>query len=518
MRSAILLTLFMTGLPVALAEDETQTSFQSVEVSRTPQVVVRIKVQQQAAFGDRDWLILELENLTGQPLEVENLNLEIKSDQFDAASDEKVSSDVLTTSNMRLLMGMSRTRSRPLRIRPGVFQTSAFLSDSSARSLGMPPESGLVVHARLHMTLSLTGLGKVTGPYETPTKFQFHWKFPGEDDIERLREQLRVALRSRPESPQRTDGFFPLLEARDISEAMTVQELLDGLQLRSGHDSAGAIVRHLNQHHADHPDTIAWFRERIPAMAARGFDIPQLLESAPQIWDSSFVEPLVSRIEREYGTSDRSFHITDRRLALLHFRDALGDGDISARLSAIVLNRTPLHPWCRNEENEAKKKAALIRRLGLTGDRDLIPDIACWLDCKARIYEPRDDSVYYASVANAPPSRVCDVTVKAILRLQRRDLHNELRRFEVAPSTEQIRQIMRSRGLSEPDATREAHIESDLAAYDQLTVALKEELGIPTSPAHPSNWPLPVHFSVLMLAGLMLKRVLQRLRRRKARA
>ena len=136
---------------------------------------------------------------------------------------------------------------------------------------------------------------------------------------------------------------------------------------------------------------------------------------APWLWDRKFIMPLVAMHELSHGPPFRELMVL-----YAHSSDWVNNRELPRRLSApllehfgMFLKRTPDQLI---ETKQLDYWAMYARDLGQTRDRDALPFLIPFLNCKEAFRDPQ--AALSSSLGMLPPSyRACDAALNAILMI-----------------------------------------------------------------------------------------------------
>lgn len=460
------LMILVSSLLVADVSVQPERPWTTVPIITQDPITVRLKVRKRASLSDENWIGFEFENTSGEPLKIKShdLRYRIESQRFNLRSGALVRSGGLASGTCHDLFPEPWKYAGPVPpvlIEPGV--TSVFEQPSADALLGLPSRDGLLVRARVHFRLVLEG-DQILATDEEGVPFSFEWVYPDEAGFAVMRKRLRRLLENPP-----AKYWHPYICIRDallgvpeVSEAVTVEELL--LAIDRQKNAREGLVSHISQHFPRHPKVIAFYRLKLKK---KDGDAVKDLYRYGGIWHDDFLEMLLSICEGYFQQPSSSLsrqHETHWSLMERDFwrkgYDALrvlaahrerwpDEANVPARLSAAVLranpillrNETPILLWKPDKLEDLLRKphdieakiveAEIVRSywpravgaLGLTGDKEVIPILVPFLDCRGRIREGGMHSAPFFLPGGWEEVRICDSALHGILTLMGEDPH-----------------------------------------------------------------------------------------------
>ncbi|MBP7746250.1 MAG: hypothetical protein KA383_08955 [Phycisphaerae bacterium] len=406
----------------ALADCATQPSspppWKSIDLGSVGDVVLRLSVLPAASLVDEEWLGIEFENTSSVPARVENAYYHIERTSRDPQSRRIVSSGSLASGNTCDLFpeAWQTTPVAAVVIPAGSHRVIRQPSEYSSALLGLAPPGGLIVEARFHITLELTGDQRYTTP-ETGVAFTFEWQPVAASQFDLLRARLRRLLQEPRRDASQVYILQALLKVPDVSAALTARELLDSLAERDGGlNGRHALVAEIAQRYPRDPAVLAYYAAGVRAGDRRAAED---LAREPRIWDPTFLEPLLSWFEHASAPGLQT------ALAVLsaHRADWPADAHIPARLSRRLIAQSRVLSKAATELDGDDLTICWVadaRDLAITHDPQVIPLLRPFLDRRERIVDLTrwGPPVTYPG----PALRVCDVALEAILTLRGDDL------------------------------------------------------------------------------------------------
>lgn len=337
--------------------ERADTDWSVVELGRTGDLSIRVRVQRKASIAETEWFVLEFENHGAGPITLHFPRYSAEALRFDPETDQLLLTSSLASGGGFDLFPHCWVGSHitPISIEPGVHRISEHPSLSSAVMLGLAPENGRRIQARMHMTMVVGGSGK----FETPAEgvaFGFDWVRPDERGFAAACQQAARLLAQPIWRLHQVSYLQALLAIPEVARGLPVADLLAAIERQEGACNAREVLaQHLDARCPTDAQVLARYRTRLAAADVRVLDE---LYVTKRIWDDAFVEPLVKMFEADARR-------TGKVLWILHGHGRpQRDPAIARRLSAALLavsllsTREPDQIWC-----------AEARALALTGDQ-----------------------------------------------------------------------------------------------------------------------------------------------------
>lgn len=402
MKPALLKLIMFTWLAAVGCGQEPHPEWSALEVLRNDQVEVRLHYRPQASLSDEDWLKLEFTRLAGNDVKLTNGNYRIESERFAADGKTLVSSGGLASGGIYDLSTDRR------------LMQAEHPSRYSSALLGLAPQGGLIVKARLYLNLELSNGSRASTPTEG-VPFTFKWNRPDEAGFRRMRHRLQVLLNEPQGESNRCHSYIlgALLGIPEVSNDLPLAGLLAAIDRRSGgFDGREALVDHLKQRSSDIIEIRNHYLSRLESKDSRACE--DLLR-APWLWDRRMIKPLVAMHELPNTPP-----FTELMVLSAHSADWADDRELPHRLSAPLLEHYGMFLKRTPEQLIQSKQldywAMYASDLGHTRDRDALPFLIPFLSCKEAFMDPR------LAKPNAPgqlpyPYRACDAALNAILTI-----------------------------------------------------------------------------------------------------
>lgn len=424
MRRLFLLAAVLTLLADSSlrAGKESPGQYSVVIVGTARDVRVQLRHRPRISIADREWLHLDIVNLSRRPVVISGITCDIRGRCFDLTSRRETRNADLVRGNMHdLFPGTDPSAQKPLVVPAGRY-VSTSLSHQCTSRLGLESITNQRVLATAGVRLEVDGqvvIGAARDQltHSVSTPFVFDWLAPDAADIASMQSEVRLQL-ANPGGPVE-DLLIPLLRLPEVAAAFGVRDFVAALSQRPTWQNRDALLMfHINEHHSDAPEVHAWFLERLNSGES---DVLIELLRSPNIRDASFVMPTVRLMES--STEPRSLR---QGLALLESLEApqQKDQQLARRLSAAVRGKSPL--WTLEQLQEAaqtgrdyeyQSQISRVARLGQTRDRRLIPVLVPWLDCNLTEDDERG-TMLPSRYEDYPPMRISEAALQAILQIE----------------------------------------------------------------------------------------------------
>jgi hypothetical protein len=430
----------------ASAETNAPRKFAVVELGNSRDVKVRLRYLTRASLADRNWMSIEIENLTDRPVVITHTHYTANRECFDLRTGRRVAGGSLA-SGSKFDMYPEAWITQPVKvvIQPGIHRVTAQPSDYSSALLGLPPKSGLRVLGSIALKLEVEGLGVVADGYKHSssislgTPFAFDWVYPDAMGFEAMRRQLHSELSNPVKWPKQRHLLAALLAVPQVASSASLEELIDAMARLPNLASRDILLRHCNEHFANAPQIIAWYQKRLESGDAS--TLTELARST-NIWQDSFVPPIVQL----FTASRRNWHLALRHLEA-HGVPQQRDQALARRLAKHIYTNAPLKSLDelergpeRDQDAAFQEQGRIITYLGMTRDQRLVDYLTPWLDCRRSIYDLRRCATPTTTIPerfHTPPLRICDAALDALLRIEGdHELHEhykarpEIKQFE----------------------------------------------------------------------------------------
>ena len=372
-------------------------------------LTVRLVVADRASLADESWLTIELENVTDRAIDIERVQYHTTARHFCRETGKPMSHGSLAGGNTADLFPNAYRRSRVALRRVAahsVHRVSEQPSDYSTALLGVPPEAGWRVEARMMMDITFVDGLRASTP-DQGIAFEFDWLPPEPGQVAEMQRRTIALLSGPGDRPHKAYILGALLEAPDVADGVPLEQLLAALTTRSkGSWDRDTIARHVAAHFDDHPTVRDFYVEQLEAWSWGAVSDLRF-----GIWHPEFVLPLVGVVELR--TTPMSIHALDR----LHMHRDLwqGNPEIAGRLIHAVEQLCPRslqHP-AEFEGEDLQRWASDVINLSKTGDRRLLTTLRPALDDKRHYMKPE----HLANPRYDLPFRVCDCALVAMLDL-----------------------------------------------------------------------------------------------------
>ncbi len=398
------------GASPNLLQDRSDTRH-TVPIVQNEDLLVRLEVRPQASLADEEWMSFAFENTADRPLVVKNAYYRIESERQNLKTRQTGGSGSLASGNTYDLFpdAWKTTPVAPIILKSkSTYRMAQQPSDYSAALLGMPPEGGWRIHARLHLNLDLED-GR---HFKTPNEgipFDFEWLYPTETGFQTMRHRLKKLLESPEPKAYHSYILGAFLGITELTQGITRDELLDGLRHRSGSfDGRETVAKYLDKAYPEDSVVLAYYLEELKR--GNAVVLGDLLVSSR--WAPELLEPLILLYESDARRQGLALYV------LHHRRDAwVTNPAVVKRLSAAVFGAFPvLKERVRELPNaDLERWATAVSALSMTGDLSVIESLLPGLDDRRAFRSSRRMAL--ASAMRLPPLRVCDCVLDAVLTL-----------------------------------------------------------------------------------------------------
>lgn len=390
----------MTLLQLLVRGEEPTTGqpnhWQTIPLMSNEVLSARLQVLRAASVADENWMILEVENLTGKPLSIQQTWFNLEVERRDPLSDKLLASGSLTPGSV--FGGV---------ITSGVVRVHSTVWPAVSAGLGCPPTTGLKIVAAARLDL-MTGNGHFTSP---PCGFAFNWNYPDAAGIATIKGRLRQLLPNPQYQFAHGEQLCALFAIPEATQDLTAGELLAALKTRQNSvDGRNLIASLLGRRFANDPKVIKYVCEDL-----RKGKIEDVLSQG--IWNPVFVPLLVGNFEK---TGDP---VVLAGVLGQHCGDWASNIQVVARLSAALLKHRPLLATNVSQlaTNELFAWVGCAHEAAIVGARGLLKILAPALDDQRMAIHPHENEM-----ANIPDRRrVCDHALEAIAAIMGISLYQE---------------------------------------------------------------------------------------------
>lgn len=379
---AVFLPLVMYG-----AEPGNQQGgrWQTISLMTNEYLSARLQVLRVASAADEDWMVLEVENVTGKPLSIQHAWFDLEAERRDPATDKLLAVGSLTPGSV--FSGV---------ITSGVLRVSSNIWPAVADGLGCPPENGIKIVANARLDF-MTGNGHFSSP---ACGFVLNWNYPDTAGIAAMRARLKQLLQNPQYQFAHGRHLGALFAIPEATEGLTASELLAALKLRQNSvDGRNLVANQLGRRFVNDPDVIAFVCEdlrkgKIDDVLGQGF------------WHPVFVPILVDNFEKNGDPATLAYVLGQHRV------DWASDTQVVARLSAALLKHRPLLAKNVNQlgTNDLFAWGTCAHEAAIVGDKELVKILVPALDDQRMAIHPHENRM-----ANIPERRrVCDHALEAI--------------------------------------------------------------------------------------------------------
>lgn len=378
-----------------------------VEVGTRGDLSVRLKVRPRASLSDTNWMMIEFENRGGSAIELLNTRYRIDSTRCDLKTGRpQVTGGLASGSEFSLFPQAWKTVPvAPRVVKPGFYRVTDHPSMVTTSLLGLAPQDGWLVKAKLFMRVDIKGDGLLADSQDAH-EFQFEWLYPDEAGFLRARAKLADLLKKPEDKVQHAYLLNCLLSIPEVSHVIGGPELLASLKNRDGSFTGrNYVLEYLGQHHARERIVVEHFRQRLEAGDLLATED---LRRATQIWDPSYLEPLLKIFARDHRSWDDVLFTLEH-----HGTPQKTDPKLASRLSAEMLKHPligALPPGTQRSKESLGRNLTILAR---SRDRALISKFAPYLDDRTKVLDPR--LLASLRLGSLPPLRVCDAALEAIM-------------------------------------------------------------------------------------------------------
>ncbi len=251
----------------ASADKSRDRQFAVVELGNSQAVKVRLKYLTRASLADRNWMSVEIENLTDRPVVITHTHYTANRECFDLRTGRRVASGSLGSGNQFDMYPESYiTQPVKVVIQPGIRRVSTHPSNSASVSRGLPPKSGLRVLGSIAMKLEVEGRVVADGydhssPVSLGVPFAFDWVYPDAMGFEAMRRELHGHLDNPVKWPEQRNLLAALLAVPQVAQSVSIEQLIDAMSRRPSVASRAILLSHCSGHFATHPRLLAWFQK-----------------------------------------------------------------------------------------------------------------------------------------------------------------------------------------------------------------------------------------------------------------
>jgi hypothetical protein len=377
--------LLLSMLHRADAASQPSDRWQTIPLISTEVLSARLQVLRVASAADRDWMILEIQNLTGKPLAIQQTWFGLDAERRDLITDKAICSGGLGPGSV---FGGTITS--------GVVRVSSNIWPWVSDGLGCPPKTGLKVIASVRLDL-MTGSGHFASPSRG---FAFDWIYPDAKGVGAMKGRSKELLLNPQYTFEHGEQLRTLLAYPEVADDLTAGELLDALKLRQNTvDGRNVIASQLGRRFANDPNVVAFISDEL--RKAKFDDV-----LAGGIWNPVFVPILVDNFEKTGDSSCLDYVLGSHR------GDWASNTQVVARLSAALLKHRPLLATnvSRLGTYDLFAWGTCAHEAAIIGDRGFLWILAPALDDERMAVHPHE-----REMANIPDRRrVCDHALEAI--------------------------------------------------------------------------------------------------------
>ena len=375
-------------LPEGNPAEVRTNDWSSVELLSNDVVSARLLFKLSASLVDTNWLALEFDNHTPQPLRLFQISLILNGTKKDLLTGKA--------------QGMGPVIGDPFRsirtIPPGLhrFDHDALHSPSF---MGLPPTNGLRVEVQYYFQVML----EQGRSYDAPRKnagFAFEWRYPSAEAMAGMRRELKQLLAAHADHSKNSSRIHTLIEVPQVLEILTLDDYLPALKATSGTSIRSLLARKFAAKYSNSPPVMAYYREAFQKEPNEvWWDVVD-----SRVWSEVFLEPLV----RGYEQDKRDYYY-----ALAQHRAGWRNRpEYVARISAALLRHHPiLQRKVRHiPKEELEQWTNAVKEAGEVGDLAVVELLKPAL-------EDRRNARVNQGAGGWDEGRVCDRALVAILNI-----------------------------------------------------------------------------------------------------
>lgn len=395
-------------------------------------VSTKLKLRENPSLITKDWISIEFENKTGQSLMMENASYTIDCMVYNKKGGKLIKKGRIASRSASELLDKSLDSPFPsIGLDPGFSTSSKYPSIVGSILLSAPEQNKVYVEATLKLYMKLSGQDTFVFNWEE-IPFNFEWSRPEPIEFSDLYQQLDQLLKQPAYSTLHHYELLSLLSVPEISKGVNALTLVDALKKRTGkEDGRHAIVYHLNDYYKEEKIVLDYYENLLKEKDPNALEE---LSKAPDIWDDSFLEPLIAQYQ------DSNIGEMHRVMDVLytHQKAWIKQEGISAVLSDLILYK--YEDIIYKEPIELSKRelftaSLLLDMLGKTGNKEIIPIICPFIIEKERILD--SGLVLDPNSFELPrPMRVCDNALEALMRLENMNMIKAYKKEKYKPPYE----------------------------------------------------------------------------------
>lgn len=427
-----LVTFLLAATIISKANPITDKSWSTVEEQHLGGISMRLKLKANPSLIDTRWISLEFENMTGEAIPVKDVAYHLVYRIYDKKGGKLLREAQLSSrSPAEIIDGAFESPVPVVKLSPGKSQSSRFPSAFGASLLGLPDKTPLYVEATAEVAVELSKIKDLNFAWKD-LHFSFSWTRPEPIEFSALYQRLLELLEQPEYAPFHHHDLYTLLAAPEVSAALTVDQLINALQKRSGkEDGRLAILYHLNERFAKDKKLLDHYTNLL-----RQQDLQAIadLAEAPEIWDDRFLEPLIQLYQQ--ANTGIMFRVMD--VLYSHQSFWIKKEGITKILSDLLLYKYEkiIYETPENlSHQDLLEWSSAVTMLGKTGNKEVIPLLCPFLQCRERVLAEAIQ-LDFKSMELPRAMRVCDNALEALLRLEEKDLFKVYKKAGYAPPYE----------------------------------------------------------------------------------
>ncbi len=376
-------------LPDGNTAESRANGWSSVELLSNGVVSARLVFKQSASLADTNWLALELENHTPQPLKLDQIWIDLSGTRVDRSSGK-----VLSTGG-----GPSGTFPSIRTLQPGLHRFYGDALEYASVNIGLPPASGLRVEATVNAAVWVRNGVRYDVPRDKAV-FVFEWRYPSAEEIAGMSRELKQHLAAHVDLRNNLLRMAALFLMAQVRDSLTLEDYLPALKATKDANVRWLLVPQLFARYSNAPAVLEYYREAFQ----KNPDEVYWDAAGNTVWNEEFLEPLVRGCEQDKW---QYFDVLERHPAGWKNRP-----EFVARISAALLKHNPILKRTVRQlpKTELETWAKAVVEAGEVGDLALVELLKPALD------DRRDARIDHGS-GGVDEGRVCDRALLAILKL-----------------------------------------------------------------------------------------------------
>jgi len=346
----------------------------------------RLMFKPTASIADRNWIALELENHTQQPIELGQTWISLTS-------------ATNTDGNQKSECGISLAGTMPSikNVPPGRHRFDGNTLQFASTNIACPGTEG-----RVDVLAKISTATKDGRNFETAegTTFSIAWYQPTEQQLAMMLDELKKRFFAKAIPDEDYARIVTLLKAPAVVQGLTVDDYLSALRTTRDWNLRYVLLPLLFVRHAENPMVLQYYHEMFQKDPDRVYQDSII----PSVWNAEFLEPLVQGCEQgKWGYfMGLSRHVQAWR----------NDKPVVLRVSAALLKHHAILRRDLNEipDNELETWARAVREASYVPDPGIVKLLKPALD------DQRQANIDVGSMG-IDEARVCDRALVAILQI-----------------------------------------------------------------------------------------------------